>query len=31
MSDGEEVSYPRYMQDNPTGLVVTGPSNAKPV
>ena len=26
---GDEISYPRYAWDNPIGLVVVGPSNAK--
>ena len=29
ISDGGEVSYPRYAWDNPIGLVVMGPSNAE--
>ena len=29
ISDRREVSHPRYAWDNPIGLVVTGPSNAK--
>ncbi len=29
ISERGEISHPRYAWDNPIGLVVTGPANAK--